>query len=122
MHLRFTASRTPLPADHVAESIKADLEREIGRWRGMRHGSPTRFVLPLTSSFVHESFGDRSVQILSGHSVVILDQRQILKCNFIPGLGLHRLFFMTQEGDPQLRCQMVGCSLGRKNIIPTNFY
>ena len=102
-HLSFTASRTPLPADHVAESIKADLEREIGRWRGMRHSSPTRFVLPLTSSFVHESFGDHSVQILSGHSVVILDQRQILKCNFIPvfGLRLLQLFSMGVEG-PQL--------------------
>ena len=102
-HLSFTASRTPLPADHVAKSIKADLEREIGRWRGMRHGSPMRFVLPLTSSFVHESFGDRSVQILSGHSVVILDQRQILKCNLIPAFG-HRLLqlFSVGERGPQL--------------------
>ena len=92
-----------LKAGDVAESIRADLEREMGRWSGMSSGSPTLFVLPLTSSFVHERFGEHSVQITSGHSVVILDPHQgkILKCNFTPWLEA-RLFFMTQEGDPQL--------------------
>ena len=86
-YLNFLASKTPLPANCVAESIKVDLGREIERWKGMSSGSPTRFVLPLTSSFVHEKFGEDSVQIMSGHSVVILDPRQskILKCNFCLG-------------------------------------
>ena len=83
-YLKFSASRTPLPADGVAERIRADLNREIGRWGGMSSVSPEHFVLPLTSSFVHERFGESSVQIMSGNSVVILDPRQskILKCNF----------------------------------------
>ena len=95
-YLNFKASRTPLPADGVAESIGADLGREIERWKGMSSGSPTHFVLPLTSSFVHEKFGEYSVQIMSGHSVVILDPRQskILKGNFCPRLELrlHQLY------------------------------
>ena len=39
MHLILKASRTPLPAGDVAESIRADLEREMGRWSGMSSGS-----------------------------------------------------------------------------------
>ena len=86
-YLVFKASRTPLPANCVAESIRADLGREIERWKGMSSDSPTHFVLPLTSSFVHKKFGEYSVQIMSGHSVVMLDPRhsKILKCNFCLG-------------------------------------
>ena len=62
--------------------------------------SPERFVLPLTSSFVHEKFGESSVQIMSGYSVVILDPRQskILKCNFsaVEANQLNRLERMAQ--------------------------
>ena len=105
-YLNFKASRTPLPADGVAESIGADLGREIERWKGMSSGSPTHFVLPLTSSFVHEKFGEYSVQIMSGHSVVILDPRQskILKCNFCSGpeARLLLLLNMAQARDAQL--------------------
>ena len=105
-YLNFKASRTPLPADGVAESIGADLGREIERWKGMSSGSPTHFVLPLTSSFVHEKFGEYSVQIMSGQSVVILDPRQskILKCNFCSGpeARLYSLLSMAQARDAQL--------------------
>ena len=98
-YLNFKASRTPLPADGVAESIGADLGREIERWKGMSSGSPTHFVLPLTSSFVHEKFGEYSVQIMSGHSVVILDPQQgkIIKCNICSGEArLLSLLIMAQ--------------------------
>ena len=105
-YLRFIASRMPLPANDVAGRVKEDLERGIRRWRRMSSGSPTRFVLPLTSSFVHDNFGEDSVQIMSGHSVVILNPRRskILKCNFCFGLAtrLHELFLMPQARDALL--------------------
>ena len=103
-YLNFKASRTPLPANCVAESIRADLGREIERWKGMSSGSPTRFVLPLTSSFVHEKFGEYSVQIMSGHSVVILDPQQgkIIKCDICSGEAYRLLSLLSMAQGAQL--------------------
>ena len=121
-YLDFQAERTPLPANRVAERIEEDLGREIERWKGMSSGSPTRFVLPLTSSFVHEKFGEDSVQIMSGHSVVILDPRQskILKGNFLPRLEL-RLNKLYEYGkDAQLERSLL--PNGRMIVGPREYY
>ena len=121
-YLNFLASKTPLPANCVAESIKVDLGREIERWKRMSSDSPTRFVLPLTSSFVHEKFGEDSVQIMSGHSVVILDPRQskILKCNFClgPELRLNKLYEYGK--DAQLERSLL--PNGRMIVGPREYY
>lgn len=70
--LQFIVTKTWIPFEQLKEVLFSAVQVEIANIRSLPHMRSTHKV-PLTTSFVHETFGNTACQMESGESIVVMN-------------------------------------------------